>query len=487
MTSVPTPTTPTTRLPARSARGLILGLSASRCAVLGAALLIVLAALLSAGIPGVLAAAVAWVPLAATAYIRLRGRVLVEWLPPALHYSARLATGQTAYRAAITGPRPAGTLALPGDTARLRIYNDPISGACLVHDPHRQTLTAVVTVTHPAYLLLAPATQHARTRGWADVIAALAATGSATTIQILETTVPDPGTGVTGWWDSHGHHDNSWAATEYQTLLDTAKEGSSIHHTRIAISVDMRASRRTITAQGRGLKGAAAVMRADMAALEHTLRAAELRVDNWLDQAQLAALVRHAYDPDQQTRSDAPAPTPAGAGPVAVDEHWDHIRHDSGYSTTLWISEWPRTEQRCDFLHPVVFAHDRTGNAVRKHLSLIITPLPAHIAQAHIQREITEHVTDAEQKARIGQVARAADRLAHQDVLQRDQSLAAGHADCEYSGFITVTAATHDELTDAVAVITTAAHKAHCELRILYGAQSQAFTLGALPFARRPT
>jgi len=48
-------------------------------------------------------------------------------------------------------------MALPGDAAPLRFYNDPDTAACLLHDPHRQTLSAVLCVSHPAYVLLARA------------------------------------------------------------------------------------------------------------------------------------------------------------------------------------------------------------------------------------------------------------------------------------------------------------------------------------------
>jgi hypothetical protein len=196
-------------------------------------------------------------------------------------------------------------------------------------------------------------------------------------------------------------------------------------------------------------------------------------------------VVANAYDPARDVQPDSPGADAATAGPVAVNEGWDHLRHDSGYSTTLWVEQWPRTEQRCDFLHSLVFAHGRDGVAIRKSLSLIITPLPTDKAQTQIQREMTEAVTDAEQKARIGQVSKASDRQAQRDIQARDEALAAGHADCMYSGFVTVTASDRDELTAAVAVIEQAAHKAHCELRVLYGVQSQAFVVGALPFARR--
>ena len=258
-------TTPTTRLPRRSTRGVILGLSAARCVALGAAVGIVIFAMFSAKMAGLVVSAVLWVPLVISAYVRVRGRILVEWLPVGVHYGARHVAGQTKFRAAVGRPRPAGTMALPGDAARLRFYNDPTSGACMVHDPRLGTLAAVVHVTHPAYLLLSPATQQARISGWGNVIASLAATGSASVIQVLESTIPDPGVGVEGWWQTRGVHDDSWTSRQYDALLANAREGSTTHQTLITVALDMRTARRNIAAQGRGIKGAAAVLRGDMA------------------------------------------------------------------------------------------------------------------------------------------------------------------------------------------------------------------------------
>jgi hypothetical protein len=279
VTSVPTPTT---RLPRRSTRGVILGLSGPRCAALGVAVGIIIAAMFSAGVPGFVVSAVIWVPLVGAAYVRGRGRILVEWVPVAAHHGARRLAGQTQLRAAVSKPRPAGTMALPGDAARLRFYNDGESGACMIHDPRLGTLAAVIEVTHPAYLLLSTATQQARTAGWGGVVASLASTGSSSVIQVLESTIPDPGVGVDGWWETRGTHDDSWPSRQYDALLANARQGSTTHQTLIAVALDMRSARRTITAQGRGIRGAAAVLRGDMSALEHSLRSAELKTVGWL-------------------------------------------------------------------------------------------------------------------------------------------------------------------------------------------------------------
>ena len=72
----------------------------------------------------------------------------------------------------------------------------------------------------------------------------------------------------------------------------------------------------------------------------------------------------------------------------------------------------------------------------------------------------------------------------YEDVLAREQALIAGHADMEFSGFVTVTAPSRDELAAAVAQIEQAVGQASCETRVLYGRQAQGFVVSAL--ALRP-
>ena len=66
---------------------------------------------------------------------------------------------------------------MPGDAARLRQWFDPESGAVMVHDPHTATLTAIVGVTHPAFILLDPVEQQRRVTSWGRVLATACRSG----------------------------------------------------------------------------------------------------------------------------------------------------------------------------------------------------------------------------------------------------------------------------------------------------------------------
>lgn len=468
------------RFARRSTRGLLLGFSTPRVVAFGSAAAVAVATLFVGGPMALAASGLVWLPLGAAVFVRVAGRPVVEWAGTAAHFAARKAVGQTQFRTRVERPRPAGTLALPGDAASMRLHVDKGSGAAMVHDPHRQTLTAVLGVSHPAFALLDDPDRSLRVSRWGRVMAQLAQSGTCAAIQVLEATIPDPARSQTDWWVEHGSNDGGWAATQYQRLLGQVRLDSSNHRTTVSLSLDLRAAARAIKAAGRGIRGAAEVLRADMACLTDALRQAGLRPLVWLGEADLAAIVRQAFDPAAEIDpSSDPAANLSHAGPVAVSESWQQLRHDSAWSSVLWVSEWPRIDVPPDFLHPLVFTP-----GVRRTLSITSRPLPTDRALRQIRREKTEAVADSTQKSRIGQIADLSDAQEYDDLVARERSVIAGHTDVEFTGLVTVTAPTPEALEAAVATVTRAAAQAACEVRPLYGRQMQGFIAAALPLAR---
>lgn len=479
MTDTGTPMT--VRFARRPRRGLLLGLSAPRVACLAVAVSILIPAMFTAGALGGAVTLPVWGGLVALAFVRVGGRVAVEAAPTAAHYLLRRVSGQTRYRVRPGKPRPAGTLALPGDGAALRFLVDDHGGSAILHDPHAQTLTVVGVVSHPAFVLLSADEQARRVHAWGRGLAAVAASGTGTRLQVLELTLPDSGRGITGWWDSHrASADSTLAADAYEELMRTRVVGSASHRTLIALSLDLRKSRTWIRQTGRGLRGGVAFLRQETASLEASMRAAELRVGSWLDEADLAATLRTAYDPGFALQDPRPTPNLAAAGPVAIDEHWDYLRHDSSFSAVFWISEWPRVSAPTFFLHALVFQP-----GIRKTLSLTFEPIPVDAAMRDIRKAKVEYATEAAQKAKIGAIADLADTVERDDVIDRERALIAGHADIRFTGLLTVTAPSREELEGAVAEVSRAAIQCGCETRRLSGRQARAFTAAALPLARK--
>ncbi len=463
----------------RQTKGVLLGLSGPRLLTTGSALAVLCASVLAAGRAGMLVSAPIWGGLAAAAFVHSNGEPWIESLPVRVHWSLRMARRQTRFVVRPVDPRPRGTMALPGDAAALRFHVDEVTGAVMVHDPHRQTLTAIVRVTYPSYVLLSPEEQARRVRGWSQAITTIAATERCACIQVLDSTIPDPGTGVRDRQPSHGVGDGSWAARQYSDLIELAMPSAVIHRNLIAVSLDLKRCTQEIRAAGRGIRGAASVLQRDMAGIQASLRDAALSIRGWLTPAELAVAIREAYDPTGISKITEGEHSLTTAGPVAIEEHWSYLRHDSAFSTVLWISEWPRIEVSPQFLHNLVFEP-----GVRKTVSLVATPLSMSRALRAIHKEKVEYLTEAHQNARIGRLADISAAQELDDVSTRERALVAGHVDMRFSGFVSVTAPTRDTLIIAISSIARAASQCGCQSRILHGQQAQAFVTAALPLAR---
>lgn len=419
---------------------------------------------------------------AALAWVGVGGRKLVEWLPILLRWAWRSSGGQLVYRRRVLKPRPAGVLALPGDAASLRQWVDAETGAVMVHDPHAATLTALVSVTHPAFVLLDPIEQERRVTSWSRVLATACRSGRIASMQMMERTLPDSGKGLAEWWHLHGQQDSSWAATTYGELIDRAGPAGERHASTVSIALDMKAASRAVHAAGGGMRGAAAVLRQEMTTITAALRAADLAPSTWLEPGDPAVILRSAYDPQVAATLERHGDLGrdlATASPVAVTETWSHLRSDSAHHCVLWISEWPRSLVYPGFLSSVLLS-----SGVRRTFTLLYTPMRADHAARDIRKRKTEHVSDAAQRQRMGQIEDAQQDAEYHDVLRQEADLTAGHGVLRATGFITVSTTTPDELEQAVAAIEQAAIQASCETRRLWGQQAQAFATAALPLCR---
>jgi hypothetical protein len=465
-----------------SKRGVLLGLSGLQLVVVGLGAVVLVFSLYLGG--GIILAYTAPVLIlcAALAWVGIGGRKLVEWLPILLRWAWRSSGGQLVYRRRVLKPRPAGVLALPGDAASLRQWVDAETGTVMVHDPHAATLTALVSVTHPAFVLLDPIEQERRVTSWSRVLATACRSGRIASMQMMERTLPDSGKGLAEWWHRHGQQDGSWAATTYGELIDRAGPAGERHASTVSIALDMKTAGRAVRAAGGGMRGAAAVLRQEMTTITAALRAADLAPSTWLEPGDLAVILRSAYDPQVAATLERHGDLGrdlATAGPVALTETWSHLRSDSAHHCVLWISEWPRSLVYPGFLSSVLLS-----SGVRRTFTLLYTPMRADHAARDIRKRKTEHVSDTAQRQRMGQIEDAQQDAEYHDVLRQEADLTAGHGVLRATGFITVSAATPDEMEQSVAAIEQAAIQASCETRRLWGQQAQAFATAALPLCR---
>lgn len=124
------------------------------------------------------------------------------------------------------------------------------------------------------------------------------------------------------------------------------------------------------------------------------------------------------------------------------------------------------------------------SSGIQRSFSLICTPMRSDQAVRDIRKKKVEHISDQAQRAKIGQIEDTAQTAEYHDILQQ-ADLTAGHGILRYTGLITITATTIEDLNAHVAALEQAAIQANCETRLLAGQQAQAFTAAALPLCRQ--
>ena len=167
------------------------------------------------------------------------------------------------------------------------------------------------------------------------------------------------------------------------------------------------------------------------------------------------------------------------AAPMAVEEHWTYVRTDSGFHQTFWIAEWPRQKVFPGFLHPLIYVGE-----FRHTVTEVIRAVPTTEALRDIRSAQEAHETRRRINTRFDRPLTREQQAEEEEVAQREEEIVAGHGDVRPAAYVTITAATLEDLARHRQELESAAAGAFVELRLLAGQQWAAFVAGALPFGR---
>ncbi|MGW6130798.1 SCO6880 family protein [Cellulomonas sp. NPDC055163] len=464
-------------------RGVLLGLGLPQLAVVGVGLMVALVGVYTAGGRGLVVGAPIWVPLVVAATAAVRGRPLLEWLPLVASWRTRVLTDATSLVARPTAPTP-GTLTLPGIPGRLSVTMSPTLDAALVLDRRAGTVTAVARVHGAGFVLDGASAQDHKVAGWGRVLASTCHMPRVLRVQVLTRTVAGGSPTARAWWQRNATSAPSLAGRVVAELLEDVTARARRAETFVAVALRIpRGSARRLTATG------AERIEQDLGAIADALRAAELVVDRWVDVDDLAAVLRTTYDPVGARNAVAPTPPPPddGArpagfslyGPMGAREHWTHLRTDSAAHATYWVAQWPRSDVHPGFLQPLLAATGAAGT-----VTITVEPIGTAQALREIRRAQVEHAADKTRRDRIGQIEDEATRTEVAELARREAEIVAGHGDLRFTGLLTVTAPTVEELEVGCTAAEAAAAQALCEVRRLVGQQAHAHAAAALPLAR---
>jgi hypothetical protein len=477
---------PTTYVFGRRDRGsLLLGFRPNQLLVLGVGVLAVLLGLVSGGGRGGLLGVSLLVLAAAAALFPVQGRPLVDWVRPVTNYVYMRWTGQGRY---LGGPRAlhrsrgVPRLDLPGLGQHLRVLEAFTASGPVAVLRMRDRWTVVIQVRGSNYVLADRATQERRVASWGALLSQCGQEGSHIAgLQWLERTVPDSGHALQEWWAKHGDQAAPYAAA-YSELITDAGPTATRHEAFVAMSIDAHRMRRAIRQAGGGPEGATKVLMTELAWIRQALARADIEVVGEVGPHDLCRLVRTQFDPastssiDRRPGQRTEMLTPVSAGPMASDATWTRYRTDSGVHAVYWIAEWPSIPVEAAWCYPLLAL-----GGIRRTVSVTAEPIPPSRSLREVRSQrVTKRADDA-QRRRLGQLETAQDDAEVAALERRERELVRGHTEYRFTGWVTVTAASDDELEAACTQVQQAAVRSALELRRVYGEVDQAFLVGSLP------
>jgi len=475
----------------RERRGLVAGVRAGQLVILGvagvAALVLVRVLPSTAG----LAAAVVCLSAgAAAAFVPVAGRTADEWLPALAGWWLRGSSGQAhwksrAVREGRTRTRPVPVEAPPGlaGVAILGVAAAEGREFGVLRDSSEHTYTAVLDL-RPASLALADsAERQARLEGWADTLASLARPGCRVRrVQWIERTLPDDSDEIGRYLrEELALAPSARSVQSYLDLVDEAGPLQQRHKTYLAVQVAAPPAARPARDAP-----ACALLLEEVRRLVPHLEAAGIPVAGALTPRLVALALRSAFDPVSITTTAGRTPGdpssegcgPEAAWPLALEERWSSLRTDGAVHATYWVQEWPRSEVGADFLAPLLL----TQQCVRT-VAVTMEPVPPLRAQREVEAHQTGDDADDALRSRWGFRIGSRRRREREHMSRREEELAAGHTDVRFSGYVTVTGSSDEELERACAEVELTAQQSRLDLRRLHGEQCGAFTF-TLPLGR---
>ncbi len=389
----------------------------------------------------------------ALATVPVAGRTGDEWLPVAVCWGARRGGG-----------RGGGHMRA---LRRVRLLRAGWQDMGVVHDSAARTLTAALSLRGASFALLGADEQDRRVGAWASVLSSLAREGSPVhRVQWVAASFPDDGQSARSYLAAEAVPGAASACTaSYEALLTDMDSHACAHDVVLAVQVRLAKS----------VEAGCATLAREVGSLVRLLSDADVQVERVLTADDLAHQLLRTYEPHVAS-SDATAPV-LDPWPMAMEESWAAVRVDGMVHATFWVAEWPRIEVRSDFLAPLILG------PARSTLSVVMEPLGPDTAVRKVEASRTADLADAELRRRGGFVSTARRARESEVLARREAELAEGHASFRYSGYVTVSAPSEEELMAACDVVQHAAGQSRLALRRLYGDQASAYTC-TLPLCR---
>ncbi|WP_370028518.1 SCO6880 family protein [Planotetraspora sp. GP83] len=254
-------------------------------------------------------------------------------------------------------------------------------------------------------------------------------------------------------------------------LVASAPAAAAHVETRLSLTFDTSAS----PSAPPTLTQAAEEVSRTVEGLESALGSCGVTVMGRATAAEIAAVVRGAFDPAARGEVSRPRPGADTAGwadavPLSAEELPGSYRHDSGVSVSWCWQEAPRQNVHSDVLARLV-----APGPYLKRVTLQYRPLPAAAADRVLESEVTSAAFRQAYRHRLGREETARDAFDQARARQAAREEAIGAGVCLVGMVVTVTVLDAADLPQAVAATEAAADSSKIRLRSLTRSQAAGF------------
>ncbi len=483
----------TYRLEPLDSSGIFLGLGAVQCVVLGGGIGLGVMTLTAGALLPIAAAPV--LVAAAVSFTRIGGHATWEWVPLLAGWVwSRLRRGRRWAAPLPLWSTVESAAPMPPCLDGLDIVGiDWRAGVSLgaVRDRHRRTLTAVVPVSGPQFVVEPRGEQERLLAGWGDLLGQYAVERGVVSHLSWSDLAQPSGMGDHVAWlssDERGAPNES-ASASYRELLDVGTTSAINHEAVVTITVARERLSRHRAGKGGANEQLHRALVTAVDALLRGLRSADLTASDPLDPSGLQRLIRSRIDPV----GARPRPRrgrlverlalvrTSTAGPLALETDWRHLRADGAFHRTWWVGTWPRLAVPPAWLEPFL-----SGGGITRSMTVYFQPVSTHQSRRRIERDLVKLESDAVTKEEKGRRIDARHRRATQALLDREEELVAGYPEMGYAGLVTVSARTLDDLEEHSEIIEQLARENGMDLRVLDARQDLGWA-AALPLGLAPS
>jgi hypothetical protein len=411
---------------------------------------------------------------------RIRGEPLALVVLRRLRWQHAVLRGYTRYQATVVSGHPAG-FTLPGvlASARLLTAGDGYGGRYgIVHDQRTGLLTATLRVLPASTWLAERSDADHWVASWGSWLAGLGQVPMLRWVTVTIDTAPEQGSALADTVTASLDPGAPAAARDILgQLIQSAPAVTADVDTRVSLTFDPRTSPEPV----RSLAEATAETSRLLPGLESALGGCGVSVLARLTAAEIAGVVRSAFDPPARGEvARLAAQAQAGlqseelgwqdAGPFGAEEHSGCYRHDGGVSVTWAWLEAPRQAVTADILARLVIP-----GPFPKRVTMQYRPFPAATATRVLEAEVSAASFRAHYRYRTGRDETARDAADQARTRHAAAEEAAGAGVGLMSMFVTVTVASDDDLPRAVAWTEAAAGASKIRLRRMTYSQGPGF------------